>query len=248
MTAVVGKLFTALDCIAQEGGDAVSLAQLTQRTGIPKATLYRLLCDLLEAGVIERGRSGYSLGGRLFELGFAVPKYRRLRQLAQPYLNQLQGETGQTVHLGILAEDQVVVLEKVHGRSQVLIPTTVGSHHAAYGTAMGKMLLAHSGPDTVHRVLKAGLARITRCTIVSPGMLLQQLERYRLEGLAWEQEETCLGVGCLAAPVTGSTGEVVAAVSVAGEPRRLDTPAVRNRLRITADRVSRSLRLELAAS
>lgn len=246
MTAVVGKLFTALDCIAAEGNDAVGLAQLTQRTGIPKATLYRLLCDLVDAGVVEHGKGGYSLGVRLFELGFAVPRYRRLRQQAMPFLEDLQAQIGETVHLGVLMDDEVVVLEKLHGRSPVRVPTTVGSRHAPYSTALGKILLANSGPDVIHRTL-GSLEPVTRRTVIAPGLLSRQLSRFRHDGIALEAEETYAGVGCVAAPLTGPQG-AVGAISVAGDPRKVHAPAVQNRVRQIACRLSRSLDVALAAS
>lgn len=246
MTAVVGKLFTALDCIAAEGADAVGLAQLTQRTGIPKATLYRLLCDLVDAGVVEHGKAGYSLGSRLFELGFAVPKYRRLRQQAMPYLEQLQAHVGETVHLGVLMDDKVVVLEKLHGRSHVRVPTTVGSQLAPYSSGLGKMLLATSAPEFIHKTL-SGMERITQRTVVSPGMLSRQLGRFRQEGMALEAEETYAGVGCVAAPLVTANG-TVAAISVAGDPRKAHAPAVQTRLRQVARHLSSTLDVELAAS
>ncbi|MEV0109777.1 IclR family transcriptional regulator [Nocardia sp. NPDC050799] len=246
MTAVVGKLFAALDCIAAEGNDAVGLAQLTQRTRLPKATLYRLLCDLVDAGVVEHSKNGYSLGGRLFELGFAVPRYRRLRQQAMPFLEDLQAEIGETVHLGVLMDEKVVILEKLFGRSQVRVPTTVGSRHALYSTAMGKILLAHSMPDVIHRIL-GSLEPVTRRTVIAPGLLSRQLGRFRHEGVALEAEETYAGIGCVAAPLTGPDG-AIAAISVAGNPRKVHTSAVQNRVRQVACRLSLSLDAGLAAS
>jgi DNA-binding IclR family transcriptional regulator len=72
MTAVVDKLFRIVDCIATRDDDAMSLAELTRETGIPKATLYRLLGDLIEPGIIAHAPEGYALGGRLFDLGSRV--------------------------------------------------------------------------------------------------------------------------------------------------------------------------------
>lgn len=246
MTAVVGKLFTALDCIAAEGADAVGLAQLTQLTGIPKATLYRLLCDLVDAGVVEHGKGGYSLGSRLFELGFAVPKFRRLRQQALPYLEELQAVVGETVHLGVLMDDKVVVLEKLSSRSHIKVPTSVGSQLTPYSSGLGKIMLANSAPEFIHKTL-GSLERVTQRTVISPGMLWRQLSRFRQEGIALEAEETYAGVGCVAAPLVTGTG-MVAAISIAGDPRKAHAPAAQTRLRQTARRLSRTLDAELIAS
>lgn len=239
MTAVVGKLFHVLECIAEDEGDSVSLAALTKRTGLPKATLYRLLGDLVEPGIVEHGRGGYSLGGRLFELGASVPRYRRLREAALPHLEQLRDVTTDTVHLGVLTGHRVVVLEKVHGRHGARIPTAVGSQHPLHSNALGKVLLAYGDAQVLDDVLDAGLRPLTPRTVVTSGRLLQQLGRVRDDGYAAEFEESRLGLGCLAAPVFGGDGAVIGAVSVAGDPSTRSSGAAR-RLTGTAALISRT--------
>jgi IclR helix-turn-helix domain len=161
MTAVAGKLFRIVDCIAAVDEDSLSLATLTKETGLPKATLYRLLSDLVALGVLDHTHSGYSLGGKLFELGGSVPEYRRLRDAATPYLQELSAATGEAAHLGALRNREVLYLERIPGRMHVQLPTSAGARHplhrtrqdaprASPGTVGGHVLLPAAAKDQAH--------------------------------------------------------------------------------------------------
>ncbi|ODU04434.1 MAG: hypothetical protein ABS81_10320 [Pseudonocardia sp. SCN 72-86] len=247
MTVVAAKMFEVLDCIAKDDQDVVGLARLTQRTSIPKATLYRLLCDLKSAGLVDHAAGGYSLGTQLFTLGNAVPRYRRLRRLALPHLEQLTRESGDTIHLTALQDSCVVVLEKVHGRHRLHIPTVVGSRLPLHSSASGKAMLAHAPADVAERVLGSALTPYTKHTMRAPGLLERQLMRCREEGVIVESEETFAGVGCVASPILDENGTLIGAISGSGDPAtRAAQPSAR-RLRGAAAEISRRLAEATAA-
>ncbi len=219
MTVVAEKMFHVLECIASDDLDEVGLARLTDRTNIPKATLYRLLCDLSKAGIIDHGPSGYSLGTQLFELGYAVPPYKRLRRAATRPMEKLHLATSETVHLSVLHRNHVVVLDKIHGRCRVRIPTSVGARLPLHSTAMGKVALAFSPADAaLERVLGSQLRPFTPATVCAPGLLEKQIGRARAAGWATAVEETINGVGCVAAPIV-LDGKLLGMVSLSGDPR-----------------------------
>ncbi|GAB2458966.1 IclR family transcriptional regulator [Jatrophihabitans fulvus] len=235
------KLFQIVDCIAKGDDDAVSLATLTRETGIPKATLYRLLGDLVEPGFVDHAPGGYALGGRLFDLGSRVPAYRHLREAAAPYLEDLALATKDSAHLAIRRGHEVQYLDKVPGTFAIRAPTAVGQRQPLYCTALGKLLLAHAPARTADEVLRSRLRPRTRNTLVMPAMLLRSVERARESDVAIEMEEFRPGLGCIAAPVRDARGRVVAAISLSGDPRTKSTPALHNRLRRAAEQVSRDL-------
>jgi DNA-binding IclR family transcriptional regulator len=115
-----------------------------------------------------------------------------------------------TVHLAVRDGDQVLYLHRLAGRATVPIVSTVGSRLPMHCTGVGKMLLAHSAPDTQQKVF-ANLVRITPYTITSPAVLGAQLERIRREGVATTVEEMSLGACSLAVPVIRSSDRAVAA-------------------------------------
>jgi DNA-binding IclR family transcriptional regulator len=245
MTAVVGKLFKIVDCIAEIDQDSLSLATLTRETGLPKATLYRLLGDLVSLGILDHAPGGYSLGGKLFELGGNVPEYRRLRDAASPYLQELTAVSRESTHLATLRDNQVLYIERIPGYYPLQLPTAAGSRHPLHCSALGKTLLAHA-PGLWDDILRNRLRPKTRHTIVLPRILLGQLTRVRDEGLATEFEEFRLGIGCVAAPIRNAEGAVVAAISISGEPRTKLTPGLHARVRHAAAQISRDYQRVLA--
>ncbi|MDT2006155.1 IclR family transcriptional regulator [Rhodococcus opacus] len=246
MTAVSGKLFHVLTCVADDDHDVVSLARLMQLTGLPKATVYRLLVDMVEAGILEHGPGGYSLGSRLFEFGTAAPRYRRLREAALPYLEELREQLPDTIHLATVVGNKVLVLEKLHGRHHFRIPTAPGSKLPLHSTALGKVVLANS-EELTESVFKGGLGPVTRRTVTAPGLLFRQIMRAREEGVAFEAEETVLAVGCAAAPLYNEDGTIIGAISLVGDPTTKRTNSTVTRLRRTAHQITKCYNQELLA-
>lgn len=130
----------------------------------------------------------------------------------------------ETVHPGLLEGHEVVYAAKIGGHRQASSPSRLGGR-MLHATAIGKALLAHALPALRTEVLAAPLARRTPRTVVTPGMLRRQLASIRQTGVAYEFEESRVGLACVASPVLGHGGAVVAAVSVAGPAIRFDPRA-----------------------
>jgi DNA-binding IclR family transcriptional regulator len=201
----------------------LSLGHLTERTGLPKSTVYRLTEQLVELRWLERSLSGYRLGFKFFELGGLVAMRNRLRTCAMPYLKDLQARVGQSVHMGVLDGLDVVILAKIwgHGGST---PTWDGGRMPVHCTATGKVLLAHAEPGLVDAAIARGLGRRTAVTIVNPSVFRQTLSTIRDKGYATESEENVPGLCCAAAPILDGGGRAVASVSVSAAVYRLDFP------------------------
>lgn len=210
--------------------ESVKLSELARRTGLPKATVHRFLQQLCEFNIIERTATGYQLGMRLFELGMRQPVSRDLRA-ALPILGDLRDATHETVHLAVLDEAQVLYVEKLVGHHGPPLASRVGGRLPAHCTGVGKALLAFGPKDVAEAVLRGPLQRLTPRTIVLPGPLSRELAKIRREGVAYEYEESHVGVVCAACPIMGPDGIAIAAISVAGwaptsDPLRF-APAVR---------------------
>lgn len=227
--SVLGKVRLILEAFHADD-EAVTLAELTRRTGVPKATVYRICQELVAWGALERAGVGYHLGLRLFELGQRAARRRRLHEVAQPFLEELAWQTRETVHCAIRDGHDVLYIEKVGGHRQVVRPSRIGGRMPLHCTATGKVLLAYGPREVAEEVLAAPLRRVTGRTVVAPQLLRAELERIRVNGYAMESEETRVGYLSVAAPVFAD-GPVCAAVSVTaptmrGQLRQL-VPAVR---------------------
>jgi DNA-binding IclR family transcriptional regulator len=224
------------------GESELSLAALVRRTGLAKSTVHRMLGQLAEWDLVERTPGGYRLGMRLFELGSLVPSQRGLREATAPFLADLFEATRETVHLAIVDGVEVVYLQKMHVRGGPKVPSRVGGRMPAYCTGVGKAMLAFSPPDRLDEVLSAGLRRRTPRTVVAPGLLRRELAEIRRRGVAFEHEQSTVGVTCVAAPVLNGEEIAVAAVSITGWANRLEPNRVAPAVRTAALGISRALR------
>jgi DNA-binding IclR family transcriptional regulator len=219
--SVVVRISSIVDAF-DASSPVLSLSQLTERSALPKSTVYRLTEQLVELRWLERSHSGYRLGFKFFELGGLVAVRNRLRTCAIPFLHDLQGAAGQSVHLGVLDGLDVIILAKIWGHGgSAPTPTWDGGRMPAYCTATGKVLLAYAGEDVIEAAIARGLRRRTCGTIVNPSVLRQTLATIRDAGIATESEENVPGLCCVAAPILEG-GRAVAAVSVSGPVHRLD--------------------------
>lgn len=223
--SVLGKAFRILAAF-QRGRTELTLAELADLTELPKPTAHRLAGQLVELGALERSHGQYRLGLTLFELGGLVVAQRQIRERAQPFLEDLYEATHETVHLGVLDGDEVVYVDKISGHKRVDVPTWVGSRMPLYCTGLGKAILAHSATPVVRRVLSQELARRTPYTIVSPQVLAEHLQKVREEGVAFDWEESTIGVACAAGPILDRRNQAFAAISVTGPMNRIDPERV----------------------
>lgn len=218
---LLGKVMSVLNVFGVDD-DELGFAELGRRTGLAKATLHRLLGDLVDARLLDRGTRGYRLGGHLFQLGIRASVERRLVEVSTPYLEDLYERTHETVHLGLREGHEVVYAAKIGGHRQASSPSRLGGRMPLHATAIGKALLAHAPASVRGEVFASTLARCTPRTVVTPGILRRQLTAIRQTGVAYEFEESRMGLACVASPVLGHDGAVVAAVSVAGPMSRFD--------------------------
>lgn len=219
LDTVLGKAVTILRAFRPDD-TAVPLVELVRRTGLHKATVHRLAGELVTHRLLDRVEGGYRLSGGLFELGLRASAERSLLEMAMPFLQDLYERTHETVHLGVRDGLDVVYVAKIGGHRQANAPSRTGGRNPWYCTAIGKALIAHSDPEVRRAALAAPKTRRTPHTVVAPGLLRAQLERALETGVAFEREESALGITCVAAPVFGPDDTAVAAISVTGPTGR----------------------------
>jgi DNA-binding IclR family transcriptional regulator len=216
LDTVLGKAVAILRSFTTED-QTVTLAELVRRTGLSKASTHRVAADLVGHQLLDKVPGGYRLSGGLFELGMRASAERTLLELAMPFLQDLYERTHETVHLGVTDGQAVVYVAKIGGHRQAPAPSRIGGRMPLHCTAIGKVLLAHAGPEVRREVLTGPLERRTPHTIVAPGLLRRQLGAVLENGVAFEREESTPGLLCVAAPVLDSDGRAaVAAISVTG--------------------------------
>jgi len=220
---VLDRALAVLEILAREGPD-LSLAEISEKLQLYKSTAHRLIMVLERYRLIEKNSvSGrYRLGLKLFELGTKAISQLDLRERAHPLLERVVLETGETVHLCIRDEAEVVYLDKVEPERSVRMACSVGRRNPAYATSVGKAMMAYlSDAEVETLVRKQGLKPLTRNTIVTLCELKTELARIRERGYAIDDEEIEEGVRCVGCVVRGHSGEPVAAISVSGPAFRV---------------------------
>lgn len=213
---VIGKVVTILRAFTVDDNQ-LTLAELVRRTGMHKATVHRLAGELVDVRLLDRTDGGYRLSGGLFELGMLASVERSLLEIAMPFLQDLYARSRETVHLGVLDGQEVVYVAKIGGHRQATAPSRTGGRMPLHCTGIGKALLAHTDPAKQQSVLAGPLVRRTPRTIIAPGLLARQLDAIRESGVAFEFEESALGIACVAAPILDvGSNSVVAAISITG--------------------------------
>jgi len=233
--SVLGRLDAILGAF-DDADQFLTLHEITQRTGLPKSTVYRMVEQLCDVGWLERDFSGYRVGMRLFEIGGLATRRLRLTESALPHLSALAATTGFAVQLAILDGPEVVYLHRVVS-GDFSPPTREGGRRPAYCTALGKAMLAFD-PEITEEVLAQELPRRTEHTVTTPEALTAELARIAEEGLAYDREEAVVGLACVAAPLRRA-GRAIAAVSVTGPADRIDLDVVAPRVRAAAEAIWR---------
>jgi IclR family KDG regulon transcriptional repressor len=226
---VLDRALAILDVLSGEG-PGLSLGEISDKLDLHKSTAHRLTMVLERHKLIERNSvSGrYRLGLKLFELGSRAISQLDLRERARPVLDQLVLETGETVHLGILDDTEILYLDKVEPTRSVRMASSVGRRNPAYCTAMGKAILAYSTDAQVEAIVrKHGLKAMTSNTITSFLDLKVELKSIRERGYSVDNEEIEEGVRCVGCVVRNFSGVPVAAISVSGPAFRVTREKVK---------------------
>src|SRR2546423_5252297 len=181
----------------------LSLAELAERTGIPRATAFRLLSTLEQSGFVAKIRGEYQPGIKCFVLGNIVAGGLDIRETAHPHLLALRDATRETTQIAILDHWQVVYLERMLSPDPVgFMRSRAGAILPAYCTGLGKTLLAFRPEAEV-----AGWAAtqtfkaVTPHTITSRKRLIEDLRAIRARGYGLDEQEREVGVRGVAAPI-----------------------------------------------
>ncbi|HEY4278270.1 MAG TPA: IclR family transcriptional regulator [Conexibacter sp.] len=218
----VERAFDLMDRVAAAGSGGIALGELAAEVPTAKSTTHRYVATLLEIGALRRDGGGrLRLGLKLVELAGAQLDSDNLRAVAEPVLHDLVAQTGETVHLGVLAEDHVVYVAKVESPQSVRLVSRIGAQAPLHCSAMGKSILARFDERALADALGLPRERRTSHTIVALKPLRAELARVRAAGYAIDDEENELGVRCIGTAVGGWAGAAPAAISVSGPAARM---------------------------
>lgn len=221
---VIERMFTLMDVLASRE-EAVSLKEISEKTGLHPSTAHRILNDLAIGRFVDRPQPGtYRLGMRLLELGNLVKGRLNVRDAAMTPMRDLHKQIQQPVNLSVRQGDEIVYIERAYSeRSGMQVVRAIGGHAPLHLTSVGKLFLAADDPQRVRAyATRTGLSGHTKNSITQLPVLERELSKVRQYGVARDDEELELGVRCMAAGIYDDQGKLVAGLSISAPTGRLD--------------------------
>jgi DNA-binding IclR family transcriptional regulator len=201
-----------------EHGPVLRVSDVVKLCGLGASTASRLLATLADANLLERdGGGSFQLGPAVITLAGVALNRSQLYREARTVAYEISADTGLGVNIAEMRDGKVFYLLHFDGRLAPRSYTLMGRHNPLHATGMGKCLLADLSPSEVTRLLGAGpFDSYTAHTLTDPEDLDEHLRLVRARGYATELEELALSRACVAAPIRGHGGAVVAAISISG--------------------------------
>lgn len=225
----------------------LTASEVAEKVGLPKVSVYRFLKVLMSNGFVSQNRNTkkYRLGIKVFELGSIVLRHMELRSAAFPLIEELSKNSGETVHLGVLDEQQVVSIEGIESGHSLRISVPIGKRVYLHSTGIGKAILAFLSEGEIEEIIShKGLPRFTKNTITDMDRLRKEIELIRKRGYAVDDEENEQGIRCVASPILDHIGTVMASISISGPTIRITNKRMHELAKLVMDtsvKISRAL-------
>jgi len=239
---VIERMFALMDVLASRD-DAISLKDISEKTGLHPSTAHRILNDLAIGRYVERPQAGsYRLGMRLLELGNLVKDRLSVRDAALAPMRELHQRIQQPVNLSMRQGDEIVYVERAFSeRSGMQVVRAIGGRAPLHLTSVGKLFLAADDAQRIRAYAsRTGLHGQTRNSITQLPTLERELAKVRQFHHAQDNEELELGVRCMAAGIYDDQGKLIAGLSISAPASRLEESWLTS-LQDTAQQISRTL-------
>lgn len=226
----VAKALEILEVLGS-AGKPVALNQLTQKVGLSKASVFRLLFTLEETGYLAKDPQGNYTLKHDFRPSVRDKLHAGLLKVANPVLTELTREFRETTGLAVLFDNHIEVISVVESPQTVRMGNTVGRILQPHASSLGKCITAFQPEQRREHLLRSyGVNPITKNTIVDENALADEFRRIREAGSALDRGETCLDGQCFGAPIYNPDGEAFAAISISLPVSRLGTPSHQARI------------------
>lgn len=221
--SMITKSFEVLELLSKNPY-GLTLQEIVTQLQYPKSSLYKIVSNLQELGYLgrEMDSSRYFLSRKLLTLGVTAFNSSNIIERSKEYMKLLRDEVGESVMIGTLIDDEVVLLEQITGSLDFVFTLKQGMKFNLYSTAPGKVILAFLDKTKQNEIVdNLELEAINEYTITDKELLKKELEIIRQQGYAADINETVEGVHCIAAPIWDETKNAIACVWTSGPAGRL---------------------------
>ncbi|MGI9387190.1 MAG: IclR family transcriptional regulator [Methyloligellaceae bacterium] len=240
------RVIALLEEIARANGP-LTANEIAERADLPKATVYRLCDQLVEAGLIQRqlvGR-GFVCGPALVALSHSVQANQLQYSARRAILERLARDIGETCNVSVPARLSMIYWDRVETEWPLRLQLPVGTSVPLHATASGKLFLASLTPSRRDQIIEQlDLEPCTPNTLTGKDDLVSRLNEIADQGYSLDNEEFILDMVAIAVPITDNAGRFVAGLATHGPSQRM-TPEIAKgylpKLRAAAERLSKDL-------
>ncbi|MDX2186661.1 MAG: IclR family transcriptional regulator [Opitutaceae bacterium] len=195
--------------------EGVKSADVARSLGVPVTTTLRILTTLHLEGLVRKEDGRFKLGPVMIQLGSTALAETEIRELALPVLERLSQATIETAHVAIPCDKRALILAVQDSPHPLRAASRPGFLAELHCSATGKIFLSHLYQNEIASLLEEHKpTKRTPNTLVTAAELQRETQAVRNQGYSVDEEEFHPGVRCLAAPVYGSSGQVVAAIGI----------------------------------
>jgi DNA-binding IclR family transcriptional regulator len=219
----IGRAALVLRALADGSASGSRLSEVTERVGLGKATVHRLLGALVDVGFVEHDEAErqYRLGYALFTLGASARRFH-LVDMARPGLVRLAAATGDTVYLSVRDGDEAVCVDRCTGSFPIRTLTLDIGDRRPLGIGAGSMaLLAFQGDDEIARVLRVNSLARQDYHGFDDDTLTRMIADARRRGFVFNDGRIVSAMTAIGVPVCDADGRVLAALSIAAIRERM---------------------------
>ena len=203
--------------------DGLSNKEISEKLGYAPSSTIGLVKTLKMEGYLETGiHKTYRLGGKLVHLGNIAASYMDINELSAPVLKELMTSLGETCFVGVLSKDEVVYIAKARSNYTINTNADIGSRKPIYCTGLGKAFLSFVDTKESEKLMEGiEFRQYTDKTVKNSSELKKQINYFKKQGYAVDDEEIEAGLWCLAVPVYNGNGRMIAAISTSGPRTRM---------------------------
>ncbi len=196
--------------------EGMSFSEIITELDIPKGSLHPLIQTLVARKYLKYNdkTQKYLLGETLFILGNKYLSRVNILEQVKEKLTTLTNKTDETTYFGVLSGTDVLYLLKSESSNAIRITASVANKLPAYSTGFGKAILSQFNAEELKQLYPEGLKAITPYTITDINVLAEQSQKTRETGIAYEYQESTLGIRCIATPIYLDQ-KVVSGISIA---------------------------------
>ncbi len=219
------RAFDVFEEIGHNGAEGLSIAELAKRLDYPKNSIFRITMSLYALGYVDRDPASkrFFLTKRLLSLGSLAIHEQSLVEQSIDIMRELRDKTKESVFLGVLIDDHVLLMEQVSSLYPFKFSITLGSRILLHTSAPGKALVANL-PNSERDALieKIEYKTYTDNTINNKADFDKELKQVRKLGYSIDRAEELIGVHCVGAPIFNNNNFPIAAIWVTGPAARIE--------------------------